>query len=452
MNIFNEDKDNILSIVKSLRPIKKIYSKQNRNYDKYFRGSCLKDLVKHLHPNKKFNEFLKPGESLDEIKDDKSIMNINFKSTFNYIEELSNFKNIQLSLKNKSSNKNLVKSNKKNGKNKIRTMRELNRLKYRQNLINSQKRWDMDATLDPGKYHPKYDYIRKKCPCAFFGKPKNDSDINIHDIEIKKLKDIFEKKKKNEINLLQDSNDEKSISLQKIKNIKNSNPKNLKKYESNSNQTISYKNHDSSELYNKSNTLNKSIYNNIYRNNYDKKIKLMSNQKEKFTSSILKDQNTASSWTNTMDFENSRKLSEHQKSNEKNLSVYNNNSNINFYNTQRGGGILRKTGKSIIRNSSMGNLKCPFDKMQGRDNPLSFNKRGKEGSRTIYNPDYNIVRPHIPSFLFKSETKYRDFKKYITGKIIRSYCFNPGEYFAIEYQENKEKEMIGQYGLRVLKS
>ena len=177
-------------------------------------------------------------------------------------------------------------------------------------------------------------------------------------------------------------------------------------------------------MYNKSNTLNKSIYNNIYRNNYDKKIKLMSNQKEKFTSSILKDQNTASSWTNTMDFENSRKLSEHQKSNEKNLSVYNNNSNINFYNTQRGGGILRKTGKSIIRNSSMGNLKCPFDKMQGRDNPLSFNKRGKEGSRTIYNPDYNIVRPHIPSFLFKSETKYRDFKKYITGKIIRSYCFN----------------------------
>ena len=102
MYLLNQDKDNIASIVKSLHPIKYLYSKQNKDYDKYFRGSCLKDLVKQMKTQRKSNGFLKPGESLDEINNDKSIMDINFKSTFNYIEELSNLKNLPISILNKS--------------------------------------------------------------------------------------------------------------------------------------------------------------------------------------------------------------------------------------------------------------------------------------------------------------------------------------------------------------
>ena len=89
--------------------------------------------------------------------------------------------------------------------------------------------------------------------------------------------------------------------------------------------------------------------------------------------------------------------------------------------------------------------------MPGRDKPVNiFNT--KEIVRTIYNPDYNITRAHIPSTIFKSERKYQDIKKYITGKIIRSYFYNPEEYFVFEYKENKENEMAGKYRTLVLNS
>ena len=48
MYLLNQDKDNILSIVKSLHPIKYLYSKQNKDLDKYFRGSSLKDLLSEI--------------------------------------------------------------------------------------------------------------------------------------------------------------------------------------------------------------------------------------------------------------------------------------------------------------------------------------------------------------------------------------------------------------------
>ena len=103
MNFLNKEKDNIITIVKSLRPINYLYSKQNKDYDKFFRSSSLKGLIKSLNSQPKYNEFLKPGESLEEMKSNKNntILDINFKSTFNYIEELSNLKNLPLVLLNK---------------------------------------------------------------------------------------------------------------------------------------------------------------------------------------------------------------------------------------------------------------------------------------------------------------------------------------------------------------
>ena len=103
MDFLNNDKDNIISIVKSLKPINYLYSKQNKDYDKFFRSSSLKGLIKQINSHPKFNEFLKPGESLEELNNNKNttIMDVNFKSTFNYIEELSNLKNLPMVLLNK---------------------------------------------------------------------------------------------------------------------------------------------------------------------------------------------------------------------------------------------------------------------------------------------------------------------------------------------------------------
>ena len=90
--------------------------------------------------------------------------------------------------------------------------------------------------------------------------------------------------------------------------------------------------------------------------------------------------------------------------------------------------------------------------MPGRDRPINFVDGGWEGCRTNYNPDYNIIRPHIPSTIFKNKRKYQNFKKYITGKIIRSYCYSPDRYFVFEIKENNKKEIYGNYGTIILKS
>ena len=122
---FNKEKDNIISIVKSLHPINYLYSKQNRDYDKHFRNSSLKGLIKQINTKQTFNEFFISGESVEDLdKKKNTFMDINFKSTFNYIEELSNLKSLPMTLVSKSfhkrgrinnnENKNNSKFNKKN--------------------------------------------------------------------------------------------------------------------------------------------------------------------------------------------------------------------------------------------------------------------------------------------------------------------------------------------------
>ena len=49
MNYINKDKDTIVSILKSMSPINYLYSKQNKDYDKFFRNSTLKGLIKHIN-------------------------------------------------------------------------------------------------------------------------------------------------------------------------------------------------------------------------------------------------------------------------------------------------------------------------------------------------------------------------------------------------------------------
>ena len=90
--------------------------------------------------------------------------------------------------------------------------------------------------------------------------------------------------------------------------------------------------------------------------------------------------------------------------------------------------------------------------MPGRDRPINFVDGNWEGCRTNYNPDYNIIRPHIPSIIFKNKIKDQNYKKYITGKIIRSYCFNPIQYFVFEIKENKKNSNLPGYEAILSKS
>ena len=441
MNFFNSEKDNIITIVKTLKPIKNIYSKQNKDFDKYFHGLSLKYLVDHMKIQKKYNPYLNPGESLDE-PDNNSIMNINFKSTFNYLDELNKVKSLP-TIKKISNNIKIIKNKTKGKKNK--KILEKKKQDEISNLVR-KKMWDENVTLDPGRYYPKYDYIRKKIPCAFIGKPKITEEDYI--IQNEEKKEETEKKiKKEKINIQEKKEENDNINN---KDIKNANPKNkIILNKSDSSKILLDKINSNLDSPKKNNMNNRS---NILYPSANKKMKI-SPKADKFSSSIIKHQNTASSWSNTLELDSSKKLSEQYKTrdNNRNISIEN-SSKFNYYSTQK---INFKTKKRYsLKNMSMSNLKCPiiFDKMQGRDELDELDKKSKAVYRINYNPDYNALRPHIPTIKFKSVRQYQDFKKYINGKIIRSYWYNPQQYFVFEYKENKENDMNGNYGNIMLNS
>ena len=441
MNFFNSEKDNIITIVKTLKPIKNIYSKQNKDFDKYFHGLSLKYLVDHMKIQKKYNPYLNPGESLDE-PDNNSIMNINFKSTFNYLDELNKVKSLP-TIKKISNNIKIIKNKTKGKKNK--KILEKKKQDEISNLIR-KKMWDENVTLDPGRYYPKYDYIRKKIPCAFIGKPKITEEDYI--IQNEEKKEETEKKiKKEKINIQEKKEENDNINN---KDIKNANPKNkIILNESDSSKILLDKINSNLDSPKKNNMNNRS---NILYPSANKKMKI-SQKTDKFSSSIIKHQNTASSWSNTLELDSSKKLSEQYKTKDNNRNIsLENSSKFNYYSTQK---INFKTNKRYsLKNMSMSNLKCPiiFDKMQGRDELDELDKKSKAVYRINYNPDYNALRPHIPTIKFKSVRQYQDFKKYINGKIIRSYWYNPQQYFVFEYKENKENDMNGNYGNIMLNS
>ena len=158
-----------------------------------------------------------------------------------------------------------------------------------------------------------------------------------------------------------------------------------------------------------------------------------------------------------MDLDKSKKNNDYNNNNNKISTNDKNKTNYNYYISQRITNATKYTNKKkkrLIKNSSAENLRCPiiFDKMPGRDRPINFVDGKWEGCRTNYNPDYSIIRPHVRSTIFKCKRKYQNFKKFITGKIIRSYCYSPDKYFVFEIKENKENDVSGKYGTILLKS
>ena len=449
MNFLNKEKDNIISIVKSLRPINYLYSKQNKDYDKFFRGSSLKGLIKSINSQPKYNEYLKPGESLEEMNSNKNntIMDINFKSTFNYIEELSNLKNLPMVLLNKKLYKKGRYNNEhEDSKERKKKYKEKLKKEKSQRIEKIKNSGDIDVTLDPGRYHPNYNFIKRRYPCAYLGKPKPKEDSFSKELNQneEKIKEKDKEQNINENNYDNSNNEGNKTDEEKNKTHKTRNKNNFI-------ERISKKNRNK-----KMNSSTPNFYSmaSLGKNNENKKYKIINDLRKNKEKSLFKfkDQNTVSSWTHTMDFDKSKKNYDNKIStNDKSKTNY------NYYLSQRitnSTKYFNKNKNKLIKNSSADNLRCPiiFDKMPGRDRPINFVDARWEGCRTNYNPDYNIIRPHVRSTIFKSKRKYQNFKKYITGKIIRSYCYSPDQYFVFEIKENKENDISGKYGTIILKS
>ena len=175
MYLINKEKDNIISIVKSLHPIKYLYSKQNKDYDKFFRGANLKDFVQKMNSQKKSNDYVAPGENLDKYDNKNNDTNLIFKKGFNYFEELSNLKKIPFTFLKKKNTK-TTRYNSENSKQNQKDQNKKSKVKNKKKLVFIKNKVDIDVTLDPGRYNPNYDYIKRRYPCAYLGKPKNEDD------------------------------------------------------------------------------------------------------------------------------------------------------------------------------------------------------------------------------------------------------------------------------------
>ena len=94
-----EGKDNIMSILKSITPIKYKFSKKNREFDKTFKTMSLQNLMKSLDYHPKLQDEFAPSP---EFLNNKNKYEINFKNSNEYIKELSDLNNLPLVVSNKN--------------------------------------------------------------------------------------------------------------------------------------------------------------------------------------------------------------------------------------------------------------------------------------------------------------------------------------------------------------
>ena len=453
-----EGPDNIISILKSIAPIKYKYSRKNREFDKTFKNMSLENLLRTLdyHP-KIYDEYAPSPEFLNH----KNQYDINFQNSCNYIKELSDLNNLPLVMNNRNCLKNgtfnpdyetnPVKN--KEEQKQILLEKEKRKKERVQDRLERLKKWrQSDSNLDPGKYHPNYDFIKRKITSVYIREP------------IVKINKKLENEKNSEKNKSENQKEENKNNINNINkiNIKESS-KELNKDEKNNDQNNNKLNN--SVNLNDSHSLNdnSSIINNnsskisIIRNIKKKTIR---NIKHRNNSNLEKNSSTLTEYNNTMDNNKSTNIEELPSFNH--LKVNNHINSVKDKVTKNFS--LPKIGTKKIKikpiknkkyryrsSSSMGNLNrnpIIFKKMLGRDDVL-FNNQNL--NLISYFPNYKCMMPHIPATIFKYKKNEQNYKKYITGKIIRGYNYKTEKYFVFDYKNqnqikkiniNKEREKI----------
>ena len=476
--------DNITSIVKSLKPIDYLYSKESKDYERYFRSSSLKQLIQNLKSTHKFNEFLNPGETLDDLRStETNFMNVNFKNTFNYLDELSNLKNLSMKILNKNRNKKgklvfksieeslmnyqkqKLKEEEKKEQKVLKEQKEKEKEKEKkklQKILHLRHNADAEVTLDPGRYHPNYNYIKRRCPCAYLGKPRvkkfveDEQKITENSEKENNTNEEFEENDDFDSNNSNNSFEEYNKKNDKIifmKNLKNNDKKNNNKILFSTSKN--FNNNNSSNKLNKnkiqkiSHKIKKSI-NNKRNNNH---------QKQSFTQYIILQKNNSDILISTRNENINNEFTNNNFHKKMNISALNNIRNNSVF-TKTSFSVLPKINdssklkiKKYSNNNPADSMRCTisFNKMPGRDRKINVVDCASEGCST-YEPSYAAIRPHVPSTIFKCKRKSQDYKKYITGKIIRSYFFSPGNYFVMNYKKKDENDIGGDYNNIIMKS
>ena len=395
--------DSALSIIKSIKPVQFSFSKQAKTYEKFFSSSSIKHLIKNANKKVKVAQRFMLPTIKEQTKVNSDLINIKIKSSFNYVTELSSLKNFQVSSMKKK---------------KI-TEEDIERMKLYKELfyITKEKIVDMDfrkkryqkikdkyleyksygvkqVTLDPGKYHPKYDILYKRYPVAVFG--YKERDVN----KIEKNENLNSTQKENNDNTddkkLNKNNSESNLNIKKNKmklksDIKMKNKKESKSVTNRNNigNNVTFRNMNVISLY-------KTAYNMNKYNYFDGNIQIQRVNSFYF----IKKNKSTNKFNKTI---TKRRL------------------------------LLKKSSSATDINK----IRCPvvFNRMPGRERKIIISEKYNEAN---YSPNYEITRPHIPATIFKHSFDYSKFKKFVIGKIIRSYCFTPDNYFIIEINKNME--------------
>ena len=160
--------DNIVQILKSISPIGYKFSKKNKQFDKTFKNMSLENLIKTLNYHPKLrDEFCPSPEYLNNINK----YEVNFNNSNEYIKEYSNLNNLPIVVENKNCLKNgtfnpdyeLNYLSNKEEKKKIQEEKEQRKKERLEERLKRLKIWkESDANPDWGKYHPNYDFVKKK--------------------------------------------------------------------------------------------------------------------------------------------------------------------------------------------------------------------------------------------------------------------------------------------------
>ena len=432
MDLFKKP-DAINSIVKTIDPVHLAYSKQNKEYNKYFLSLNLDVLnfmktLNKLHKRKKAPTLYETLYKKNETN--KYIYERDIQKTFNKLRKMTDNKYVpkelmdkfkfNIDIREKKFNK---KSSKKNDGTEIR-----NKIKVNDNFFN-------EITLDPGRYDPKYSLIFKKTPNIYFEKYKQNNSCDIIQLknedvtynEINKENDALNKQKdkiKEKLDKLNQKEknidtDKKLLSLNDIDKFKKINNNSMNRIMSSnyskggeqnkkifSSSMISFT--PGELLQPKINTVNLKLFNKTQNSNFFQKINLKKNKNRK---------NSADAQSKKIEF-----------------NYISNKKNNTFIEEKM---IPKLDRCQSCKNSNMKIFS--FNKMRSRKKNLFRVKQ--DSRRLIYSPDCEIYTAKEIKLKLKYE-KFQNFKKYAVNKIIRNYnYFSPKDYFIFDInRKNKTND------------
>ena len=108
--------------------------------------------------------------------------------------------------------------------------------------------------------------------------------------------------------------------------------------------------------------------------------------------------------------------------------VYLSNKHLTNINIKRIKRIKKIKNKSFSESNIKGGIL--FNKMRKRRSLFK-----KCDSNISYYPNYEFILPHTPSYVFEYNRNKRNYKKYMNGKIIRSYSYNSDDYYVMQLRK-----------------